>query len=370
TIEHLAEGTPIIKIGSTSNAIMKEFIEAVGDSIRTLPAYRDRGITYRKDEVFVDVDDTCHALLDGTGNVKKLGGRVQVKIRAFVTGDPECQLVLNDIVVKEREEARLRGELKPQRIHHWINLQHCQFHKCVDVSAFNESHSIVFHPLDACTFELLRFRSNLKKPLPLYVKSSITLHSEQRIELRAEIQLCQETKMAKYARNNVVFQLPIPETWVPLFRTAKLFGREKSIKSSKGKQAAGIKSRLKHSRCSIAASLGTAKYEPEYSAIVWRIDKLPLIQSNIPVDAPQTLTCLLELPAGLEVPDDYQPHAEVEYDVSYVLLSDTTVIAVKVSNKNIPEKWVCYRALYHYHIEVDVCRGSSGPIRDVGCTQQ
>lgn len=370
TYEHVSEGMPIIKVGSLSHLIIREFMEAIGNSIRTLPAYRDRGITYRKDEVFVDVDDTCFALVSGDGSIKKQGGNVRIKVRAFLTGDPECQLVLNDIVVKEREEARLRGELKPQRVHHWIKLKDCNFHKCANNNSFQESHSIIFHPLDACTFELMQFRVKQYKPLPLLVKAALTIHSERRIELKAEIKLCQDTKMSKYARNNVTFRLPIPETWVPLFRTGGVLGREKSIKSSKGKRAAGIKSRLKHSRCSIAASIGTAQYEPEYSAVVWRIDKLPLIQSKVPVDAPQTLNCLLELPSGMECPENFQPYAELEYDISYVLLSDTTVIAVKVSNRSIPEKWVCYKAFYQYHIDMVVERPNSGPIKDVGCTQQ
>ena len=117
-------------------------------------------------------------------------------------------------------------------------------------------------------------------------------------------------------------------------------------------------------------SLGKAKYEPEYGAVVWHIDQLPFIHSKIPADAPQTLTCVLDLPPGMEYPENYKPRAELEYDVAYVLVSDTTVIAVKVSNQNIPEKWVCYRALYHYDINIEISRPSSGPVRDVGCTQQ
>ena len=369
-IEHIVISNPIIKVGSPNHLVMKHFMEAVGESLRTLPAYRDRGITYSRDEVFIDIDDTCYVLSDGNGAVLKQAAKVQIKLRAFLTGDPECQLVLNDIVVKEREEARLRGELKPQRVHHWVKLCNIKFHKCVNASSFAESHSIMFHPLDACTFELMHFRVPQTKQLPLQVKASLNVHNEQRVELKAEIQVCQDAKLAKYERNNVVFRFPIPDSWVPLFRRSKPFGGEKSIKSTKGRRAMGIKGRLKNSKCWIAASLGTAKYEPEYAAIMWRIDKLPLIQSKIPVDAPQTLTCRLELPAGMEYPEHYEPYAELSYDIAYVLVSDTTVIAVKVSNQNIPEKWVCYRSFYHYHIQMGVSRPSSGPVRDVGCSQQ
>ena len=370
TIEHTAQGTPIIKIASPSHIVIKELLESFNNSLRLLPAYRDRGITYRHDEVFVDIDDLTNVVLSGDGNVLRKNSKVLIKFRAFLTGDPECQLVLNDIVLREREEARLRGEEKPQRVHHWVKLRHCDFHKCVDVTTFDESHAITFHPLDACTFELMRFPVDHHKPLPLLVKTVLNVHSEQRIELKAEIQVCQETKMAKYLRNNVIFRFPIPESWVPLFRTSKTFRGEKSIKSSKGRRAAAIKSRLRNSKCSIAVSLGKAKYEPEYGAVVWHIDQLPFIHSKIPADAPQTLTCVLDLPPGMEYPENYKPTAELEYDVAYVLVSDTTVIAVKVSNQNIPEKWVCYRALYHYDINIEISRPSSGPVRDVGCTQQ
>jgi len=370
TIEHTAQGTPIIKIASPSHLVIKELLESFNNSLRLLPAYRDRGITYRHDEVFVDVEDLTNVILSGDGTVLKKNSKVLIKFRAFLTGDPECQLVLNDIVLREREEARLRGEEKPQRVHHWVKLRHCDFHKCVDVTTFDQSHAITFHPLDACTFELMRFPVDHHKPLPLLVKTVLNVHSEQRIELKAEIQVCQETKMAKYLRNNVVFRFPIPESWVPLFRTSKAFRGEKSIKSSKGRRAAAIKSRLRNSKCSIAVSLGKAKYEPEYGAVVWHIDQLPFIHSKIPADAPQTLTCVLDLPPGMEYPENYKPMAELEYDVAYVLVSDTTVIAVKVSNQNIPEKWVCYRALYHYDVNIEISRPSSGPVRDVGCTQQ
>ena len=370
TMEHTAQGTPIIKIASPSHAVIRELLEAFNNSLRLLPAYRDRGITYRHDEVFVDVEDMTNVLLSGDGTILRKNSKVLIKLRAFLTGDPECQLVLNDVALREREEARLRGEEKPQRVHHWVKLRRCDFHKCVNVTTFDQSHAITFHPLDACTFELMRFPVDHHKPLPLWVKTVLNVHSEQRVELKAEIQVCQETKMAKYGRNNVVFRFPIPETWVPLFRTSKAFRGEKSIKSSKGRRAAAIKSRLRNSKCSIAVSLGKAKYEPEYGAVVWHIDQLPFIHSKIPADAPQTLTCVLDLPPGMEYPENYKPTAELEYDVAYVLVSDTTVIAVKVSNQNIPDKWVCYRAQYHYDVNIDISRPSSGPVRDVGCTQQ
>lgn len=369
-VEHIAQGTPIIKIATPSHTVMRELLQSFNNALRHLPAYRDRGITYHNDEVFVDVDDITCVLLSGDGTILHKNAKVIIKLRAFLTGDPECQLVLNDMVVREREEARLRGELKPQRVHHWVKLQQCDFHKCVDVTSFEQSHSIMFHPLDACTFELMRFPVDHKKPLPLLVKARLNIHSEQRVELKAEIQVCQEAKMAKYVRSNVVFRFPIPESWVPLFRTSKVLRGEKSIKSSKGRHAAGIKSRLKHSKCSIGVSLGKAMYEPEYGSVVWRIDQLPYIHSRIPADAPQTLSIVLDLPPGMEFPESYKPVAELEYEVAYVLVSDTTVIAVKVSNQNIPEKWVCYRAEYFYNVNIDISKPSSGPVRDVGCIQQ
>ena len=370
TVEHVAQGTPIIKVASPSHKVIRELLESFNNSLRLLPSYRDRGITYRHDEVFVDIEDVTNVLSSGDGTILKKNSKVLVKFRAFLTGDPECQLVLNDIVLREREEARLQSEEKPQRVHHWVKLRRCDFHKCVNVTTFEQSHAITFHPLDACTFELMRFPVDHHKPLPLLLKTVLNVHTEQRVELKVEIQVCQEAKMAKYIRNNVIFRFPIPETWVPLFRTTKAFRGEKSIKSSKGNRAAGIKSRLRNSKCSIAVSLGKAKYEPEYASVVWRIDQLPFIHSRIPADAPQTLTCVLELPPGMEYPENFKPTAELEYDVAYVLVSDTTVIAVKVSNQNIPDKWVCYRALYHYEVNIDISRPASGPVRDVGCTQQ
>lgn len=111
-------------------------------------------------------------------------------------------------------------------------------------------------------------------------------------------------------------------------------------------------------------------YELEYGLVVWRIDQLFYIYSKIFVDAFQIFFVVLDLSYGMEFFESYKFIVELEYEVVYVLVFDIIVIVVKVFNQNILDKWVCYRVLYFYKVNIDIFRLFSGLVRDVGCIQQ
>lgn len=176
--------------------------------------------------------------------------------------------------------------------------------------------------------------------------------------------------MVKYLRNNVVFRFSIFELWVFFFRILKIFRGEKFIKFSKGRRVVVIKSRLRNFKCFIVVFFGKVKYELEYGVVVWYIDQLLFIYSKILVDVFQIFICVLDFFLGMEYLENYKFRVEFEYDVVYVLVFDIIVIVVKVFNQNILEKWVCYRVLYYYDINIEILRLFSGLVRDVGCMQQ
>ena len=353
-VQYIPRTTPILKLASPSHTVIREFIEVVRHSIRSLPIFRDRGISHNTEAVYINVHDTCSALIDASGSVLMLGILVRIYMRAFISGDAECELVLNDIHMKTQEEARLREEMMPQRVHKWIKLEECDFHSTVNSNMYNQNHCIMLHPLDSCTFEVMQFRVRPVKPLPLLVKCELIADTHGRFELRAEVKLCSDTKLAKYERKNICLYFPIPDAWVQLFMKEKRFRGENSIKSTNSQKAIKMRNRKNRPLTTIEVSTGIAKYEPEYKSIVWRINSLPLLNATAPADSTHDFICHIQTMDSSSLPENYKPVCAMEYEVPYTVASDTNVVNFKVLDKKIATKEVSYHTYYTYEIQMNL----------------
>ena len=353
-VQYIARTTPILKLASPSHTVIREFIEVVRHSIRFLPIFRDRGISHNTEAVYINVHDTCSALIDADGSVLMLGILVRIYMRAFITGNAECELVLNDIHMKTQEEARLREELMPQRVHKWIKLEECDFHSTVNSNTYNQNRCIMLQPLDSCTFEVMQFRVRPVKPLPLLAKCELVADTHGQVELRAEVKLCGDTKLAKYERKNICLYFPIPDAWMQLFMKEKRFRGEKSITSTNSQKAIKMRNQKNRPLTTIEVSTGSAKYEPEYKSIVWRINSLPLLNTTAPADSTHDFKCHIQTMESSSLPDDYKPACVMEYEIPYTVASDTNVVNFKVLDKKIATREVSYHTYYTYEIQVNI----------------
>ena len=353
-VQYIARTTPILKLASPSHTVIREFIEVVRHSIRFLPIFRDRGISHNTEAVYINVHDTCSALIDADGSVLMLGILVRIYMRAFITGNAECELVLNDIHMKTQEEARLREELMPQRVHKWIKLEECDFHSTVNSNTYNQNRCIMLQPLDSCTFEVMQFRVRPVKPLPLLAKCELVADTHGQVELRAEVKLCGDTKLAKYERKNICLYFPIPDAWMQLFMKEKRFRGEKSITSTNSQKAIKMRNQKNRPLTTIEVSTGSAKYEPEYKSIVWRINSLPLLNTTAPADSTHDFKCHIQTMESSSLPDDYKPACVMEYEIPYTVASDTNVVNFKVLDKKIATREVSYHTYYTYEIQMNI----------------
>lgn len=359
-VQYISKSTPILKLASSSHLVIQEFIEVVRHAIRSLPIFRDRGISHNTEAVYINVHDTCSALIDATGSVLMLGILVRIYMRAFISGDAECELVLNDIHMKTQEEARLRGEMMPQRVHKWIKLEECDLHSTVNSNTYNQDRCIMLHPLDSCTFEVMQFRVRPAKPLPLLAKCELIVDTHSRVELRAEVKLSSDPRLAKYERRNICLYFPIPDAWVQLFMKEKRFRGEKSITSTNSQKAIRMRNRKNRPLTTIEVSTGIAKYEPEYKSIVWRINSLPLLNTTTPADSTHDFLCHIQTTDSSSLPDDYKPACVMEYEIPYTVASDTNVVNFKVLDKKIAIKEVSYHTYYTYEIQMNMTNLNGG----------
>ena len=348
-LEHTPSYTPVLKLASKDNKAMKEFIETVENVVRQIESHRDKGITHRHEEIFIDCDDICQYEVDGDGKVKRYNITCQIRLRAFITGIPNLYLFLNDINSYNKQKNK-RADGKQPKSNRWIQLENAEYHPSVDVAATNTEGGIVFKPPDSCSFELMRFRVRSNRELPMLVKASIDFTTSKAFEIKAECKIGGEGKVMKYRRTNIVFRFPIPTTWTSVFVKSRSFSGQKRYVEAKADNKTYASGVARTSRCFIEVSTGSARYEPEFMSLVWRVGDLPILASGVPADAVQSFSCQVNLPFDIDLPRGNILCAEVEYEIAHAVGSEIQVQEVLLSDGRMPDKWVCYRALYSYNV--------------------
>ena len=87
----------IIKFGYSDLSVLESLSESLNEAIRQLPITRQAGVAYRMNEVFIDVKDSSDILMNCNGAVLDRSSCNKVYVQAFLTGQPECKLVINDL---------------------------------------------------------------------------------------------------------------------------------------------------------------------------------------------------------------------------------------------------------------------------------
>src|SRR5271163_1681736 len=122
-------------------------------------SWRSEGITYRKNEVFLDVIESVNLLVNSNGNVVRSEILGSIKMKCYLSGMPELRLGLNDKVMFESTGRASRGKS--------IEMEDVKFHQCVRLSRFENDRTISFIPPDG-EFELMSYRLNsqvFKRPI-------------------------------------------------------------------------------------------------------------------------------------------------------------------------------------------------------------
>ncbi|NXI77580.1 STON2 protein, partial [Rhipidura dahli] len=355
-IAHTAEREQIIKLGTTDYEDFLSFITAVQDTLMNLPASSTDlstvGLNYQEEEITVDVRDEFHGIL-GKGDSVILQHSVltHIYVLSFLSGLAECRLGLNDILIKGNEIVA-RQDIMPTTTTKWIKLYSCRFHSCVDEDVFNNSRIILFNPLDACRFELMRFRTVFaEKTLPFSLRTAASINGAE-VEVQSWLMMStgfssNHDPLTQVPCENVMIRYPVPNEWVKNFRRESVLG-EKSLKAKVNKGATFGSTSLSGSEPVMRVTLGTAKYEHAFNSIVWRINRLP--DKNSASGHPHCFFCHLELGSDREVPSSFVRYVDVEFDMPTTSASKATVRSISVEDKTDVRKWVNYSAHYSYKV--------------------
>ncbi|OCT68205.1 stonin-2-like isoform X1 [Xenopus laevis] len=357
-VTHTGEKEQVVKLGTTDYSDFISFIANIQDILFMLPATIDLSTVhqnYTEEDITVDVRDEFHGILGKGDNQLILHSVVtHIYILSFISGIADCRMGLNDILIKGNEVVA-RNDIMPTTTTKWVQLHECKFHASVDEKMFHSSRMVVFTPLDACKFELMRFRTLFsEKTLPFTLRTAVCVRGA---EVQLQSWLVMSTGFSSNRDNllqvpceNVTIRHPVPAEWVNYFRRDSMLG-ERSLKAKINREASFGSPGLSGSEPAMRVTLGTAKYENAYNAVVWRINRLP--DKNSDWNQPHCFYCHLELGSDREIPLSFVPYVEVEFDMPAASASKVAVRSLSVEEKTNVKKWVNYSAHYFYKVEIE-----------------
>ncbi|XP_057344225.1 stonin-2 isoform X3 [Manis pentadactyla] len=356
-VSHSAEREQVIKLGTTSYDDFLSFICAVQDRLMDLPVLSmdlsTVGLNYLEEEITVDVRDEFSGIVSkGDNQILQHHILTRIHILSFLSGLAECRLGLNDVLVKGNEVVS-RQDIMPTTTTKWIKLHECRFHGCVDEDVFNNSRVILFNPLDACRFELMRFRTVFaEKTLPFTLRTAASINGAE-VEVQSWLRMSagfssNRDPLTQVPCENVMVRYPVPSEWVKNLRRESVLG-EKSLKAKVNRGASFGSTSVSGSEPVMRVTLGTAKYEHAFNAIVWRINRLP--DKNSASGHPHCFFCHLELGSDREVPSRFAEHVDVEFSMPTTSASRAAVRSISVEDKTDIRKWVNYSAHYSYKLQ-------------------
>ncbi|KAL1138448.1 hypothetical protein AAG570_008512, partial [Ranatra chinensis] len=367
-VEHAPQISQLFKIGSHSFEDMKQFSMCVEEALFRLSAHRDRALTYKMEEVQITAVDELYVEQRFTGGVDKQIARVRLFFLGFLSGMPDVELGVNDLV-RQGKEVVGRHDIIPVVTEEWIRLESVEFHSCVQQDEYEKTRTIRFKPPDACYIELMRFRIRppRNRELPLQLKCSMCV-TGNKVEIHADILVPGFTsrKLGQIPCEDVMVRIPIPECWIYLFRVEKHFryGSVKSAHRRTGKikgieRILGAVDNLETSL--MEATSGQAKYEHQHRSIVWRMPRLP--KEGQGAYTTHNLVCRLALTSFDQIPDELAKYCYVEFTMPATTVSHTTVRSVSIANSDSdspPEKYVRQLSRHEYRVEIEHTQGD-GP---------
>jgi len=276
---------------TTDSKILQEYITQESHKLEVAPRppmavtnavhWRSEGIKYRKNEVFLDVIESVNLLANSNGNVLRSEIVGSIKMRVYLSGMPELRLGLNDKVLFE---STGRGKSKS------VELEDTKFHQCVRLSRFENDRTISFIPPDG-DFELMSYRLNTHvKPL-IWIESVIERHAHSRVEymVKAKSQFKRRS-----TANNVEIIIPVPnDADSPKFKT----------------------------------TIGSVKYVPEKSCVVWSIKSFPGGKEYL-------MRAHFGLPSVVAEDLDGKPPINVRFEIPYFTTSGIQVRYLKIIEKS------------------------------------
>lgn len=369
-VSHEPEVEQLLKFGSTVHDDMEDLVVSMEEEIFKLCMPLQLRRHYEEQELSLQITDHIWVQLDKSGGVIERAAFTQIHCLAFLNGLGDCFLALNDIRLLHFDSSY--GSEEGTEL--WMEIADCHLHKCVNEIEFQRSRLIKFLPPDACRVELMRYKTMILgyTAIPFSIKAVVTVQGAY-VELQAFLNMSATFLSSMGGSDtyplceNVVIRVPVPGDWVRVTQTVALL-RQRSLKARMNRNTCLGSVSAADSQPVMQVSVGTVKYENVYSAIVWRIDKLPA--KNTALDQPHSFSCKLELGSDQEIPNDWYPFVTMECEIMGAVVSQTRVKSLGTANDIQPQKHLTSWTRYHCQVEVEKKWIETESQRQSGCMTQ
>lgn len=350
-VVHEPDIEQMLKLGSPEYHDFLDFLTTVEEELTKLPSVSKSKKNYEEQEMSLEIVDNFWGKITKEGKLVESTVITQIYCLCFVNGNTECFLTLNDLELQKQNECYF--EKDPER--KGIDILDYHFHKCVKAQEFEQSRIIKFVPLDACRFELMRFKTLYNgQDLPFSLKSLVVVQGAY-VELQAFVNMAPLAQRSSHTSSlwscdNIMIHFPVPSQWIKALWTMNL-QRQKSLKAKMNRRACLGSLHEPESEPVIQVTVGSAKYESAYRAVVWKIERLP--DKNSSPDHPHCLSYKLELGSDQEIPSDWYPFATIQFGMLDTSASRTEVKSLGVESDVQPQKHVHQRACYNIQVEIE-----------------
>ena len=191
----------------TEAKILSEFITVGAHELQAPKApmavtnavsWRSEGLRYQKNEVFLDVVESCNCVVNANGQIVNSEVNGALRMRTQLSGMPECKLGLNDKVMLQAQNKSTRGKS--------VELEDIKFHQCVRLARFESDRTISFIPPDG-QFDLMNYRITTPvKPL-IWVEAKVTRPSRSRVEYSVKLRTQFKSRLNA---TGIEVTLPVP----------------------------------------------------------------------------------------------------------------------------------------------------------------
>lgn len=250
----------------------------------TNPNVRPTGIKYKKNEIFLTVNEQINLLTNSNGNIISSGLNGKFIMNTKLSGVPEIKIGLS-FPEKEFDDV--------------------QFHQCVHTNNLDKlQKTILLNPPDG-NFELLSYNMPLVKKAPIFIESNINKKTSSIIYT---IILHGNNFTNNYPIKDISIIIPVPND-------------SNLIKSD--------------------FDIGTVQFQPENNSVFWTIDELKK-KNNSRLYFEMGIPTLKN-----ELIDDYEKKPiAVKFNVDFITNSGIKVKFIKTSEKSdkkyIATSWIKY----------------------------
>lgn len=262
--------------------------------------WRSTGIKYRRNEIFLNVEENLNVLMDAQSQVLRSYIEGKIHMKTHLSGMPLCRFGLSDRVLLGGQMSHDDRMNEPAGENlSVVALEDTKFHQCVDLTKFDNERVIQFIPPDG-DFQLMTYHVHENINLPFMVYPQVQEIGALKLLYKIRLQSMYSSKVPAM---NVVIKIPTPKGVIKQMSTS---------------------------------SSGKTKFHPEESQFVWKFNKYFGNQE-------QFFTAEVEL-ADKTVVNWTKPPIKLEFTLEMIACSGLTVRYLKVqeSSNYRTIKWVKY----------------------------